>query len=163
VQASVRDDDATGAAAITVEGGAAGALAELLAAPLVSSAQIRRTLHAHRLAGAESFTELMSLARLVGVEQHAYQMETTRRVVRTLRGRALLADEVGLGKTIVVGNVADDGDLEARLLAQCASAATEAELTTGLDWLADELLRARGRYDDVRALDQALFGEEFEA
>jgi hypothetical protein len=29
--------------------------------------------------------------------------------------------------------------------------------------LGDELLRARGRYDEVRELDQALFGEEFEA
>src|SRR3954469_25954613 len=74
---------------VAVLGGAACSLAEL-----------RRALHAHRLAGAESFTELLSMARLVGVERHGYQIETVHRVLRTLRGRALLSDEVGLGKTI---------------------------------------------------------------
>jgi SNF2 family DNA or RNA helicase len=73
---------------------------ELLAGPTTSLAQLRHTIHAHRLAGAESFTELLSLARLTGVERHGYQIETVHRVLRTLRGRALLSDEVGLGKTI---------------------------------------------------------------
>ena len=55
---------------------------------------------ARRLACAESFDELLCLARLVGVERHSYQIETVRRVLRSFRGRVLLADEVGLGKTI---------------------------------------------------------------
>jgi hypothetical protein len=42
----------------------------------------------------------LSLARLTGVERHGYQIETVHRVLQTLRGRALLSDEVGLGKTI---------------------------------------------------------------
>lgn len=42
----------------------------------------------------------MPAAALHGVDVLAYQQETVRRVLRVLRGRALLADEVGLGKTI---------------------------------------------------------------
>jgi SNF2 family DNA or RNA helicase len=75
-------------------------LVALFAGPTASLVQLRHTIHAHRLAGAESFTELLALARLTGVERHGYQIETVHRVLRTLRGRALLSDEVGLGKTI---------------------------------------------------------------
>ncbi len=55
--------------------------------------------HRRRGRGAES-EESSSFASLTGVEPHRYQLETVRRVLRVLRGRALLADEVGLGKTI---------------------------------------------------------------
>jgi hypothetical protein len=75
-------------------------LLDLLGGALSPLARVRHAIHARRLAGAESFTELLSLARLVGVERHGYQIETVHRVLRTLRGRALLSDEVGLGKTI---------------------------------------------------------------
>jgi SNF2 family DNA or RNA helicase len=75
-------------------------LLALFEGPTSSLAEFRHAIHAHRLAGAESFTELLSLARLTGVERHGYQIETVHRVLRTLRGRALLSDEVGLGKTI---------------------------------------------------------------
>ncbi len=78
----------------------AAILRELLDGAITTPARLAHVLAAHRLAGAESFTELMSLARLSGVEHHGYQLETVRKVVRTLRGRALLADEVGLGKTV---------------------------------------------------------------
>jgi SNF2 family DNA or RNA helicase len=78
----------------------AARLLALFDGPVSSLAQLQHSIHAHRLAGAESFTELLSLARLNGVERHAYQIETVHRVLRTLRGRALLSDEVGLGKTI---------------------------------------------------------------
>src|SRR5260370_257442 len=61
---------------------------------------VDRTLRAHALATAESFSDLLCLATLVGVETLAYQIETVRRVMKVLRGRALLADEVGLGKTV---------------------------------------------------------------
>ena len=88
------------APAVRVEAVDAARLVALLEGPACSLAELRRALHAHRLAGAESFTELLSMARLVGVERHGYQIETVHRVLRTLRGRALLSDEVGLGKTI---------------------------------------------------------------
>src|SRR5215470_14498115 len=78
----------------------AAPLVALLEGPACSLSQLRHALHAHRLACAESFTELLSMARLVGVERYGYQIETVHRVLRTLRGRALLSDEVGLGKTI---------------------------------------------------------------
>jgi len=88
------------APAVRVEVTELARLMMLLEGPTSNLAQLRHAIHAHRLAGAESFTELLSLARLVGVERHGYQIETVHRVLRTLRGRALLSDEVGLGKTI---------------------------------------------------------------
>lgn len=88
------------APALRIEAVDAARLVALLEGPACSLAELRRALHAHRLAGAESFTELLAMARLVGVERHGYQIETVHRVLRTLRGRALLSDEVGLGKTI---------------------------------------------------------------
>jgi superfamily II DNA or RNA helicase len=48
----------------------------------------------------KGFDELLSLGGVKHVEQFWYQLETVRRVLRDFRGRALLADEVGLGKTI---------------------------------------------------------------
>jgi superfamily II DNA or RNA helicase len=46
------------------------------------------------------FDELISTASVRGLEHFWYQLETVRRVLRDFRGRVLLADEVGLGKTI---------------------------------------------------------------
>ena len=76
------------------------AVAVALAAPRSSLAALRHTLAAHALAAAERFEELLALRAMSGVEPHRYQIETARRVLRFFRGRALLADEVGLGKTI---------------------------------------------------------------
>jgi hypothetical protein len=64
---------------------------------------------------------------------------------------------------LVIGNLGDETDLEERLLSLCADAASDAALDQGLSAIGDELLRARGRYDEVRELDHALFGAEFEA
>ena len=49
---------------------------------------------------AQSFEDLICLPSLNGVDSYVYQHETVRRVLRHFKGRALLADEVGLGKTI---------------------------------------------------------------
>jgi SNF2 family DNA or RNA helicase len=75
-------------------------LKPLLALPRQPVAAVAHTLRAHALAAAERFEELLAFASLRGVEPHAYQLETVRRVLRQHRGRALLADEVGLGKTV---------------------------------------------------------------
>lgn len=48
----------------------------------------------------KGFDELLSLGAIRNVEHFGYQLDTVRRVVRDFRGRVLLADEVGLGKTI---------------------------------------------------------------
>lgn len=91
--------------------GAAGALQVVTVAPERSSIsrlfseagelpEVSLALRAHALSTAQKFHELIGLGTLVGVDSHTYQVETVRRVLRVLRGRALLADEVGLGKTI---------------------------------------------------------------
>ncbi|MEK7409547.1 MAG: SNF2-related protein [Acidobacteriota bacterium] len=49
---------------------------------------------------AQNFEDLLCLSSLQGVDSYVYQQETVRRVLRHFKGRALLADEVGLGKTI---------------------------------------------------------------
>jgi SNF2 family DNA or RNA helicase len=48
----------------------------------------------------QNFEDLLCLPSLQGVDTYMYQQETVRRVLRHFKGRALLADEVGLGKTI---------------------------------------------------------------
>ena len=53
--------------------------------------------HLHLLRG---FDQLFCLEGLQGVEHLPHQIETVRKVLRRFRGRVLLADEVGLGKTI---------------------------------------------------------------
>jgi superfamily II DNA or RNA helicase len=53
----------------------------------------------------EGFDELLCLTALHGVEAHWYQIETVRKVLKQYRGRVLLADEVGLGKTIEAGMI----------------------------------------------------------
>lgn len=58
---------------------------------------------AEQSALSNSFDELVCLRHLAGIVPFAHQVETARRVVNELRGRALLADEVGLGKTIEAG------------------------------------------------------------
>src|SRR5208282_2831923 len=58
-----------------------------------------------RLSLFEEFDELLCLPALHGVEPHWYQTETVRKVLKQYRGRVLLADEVGLGKTIEAGMV----------------------------------------------------------
>ena len=59
-----------------------------------------------RLLGLQSgFDTLLSLPLIRGVRHYDYQVETALRVLRIMRGRAILADEVGLGKTIEAGIV----------------------------------------------------------
>jgi hypothetical protein len=54
---------------------------------------------------AQGFDELLCLPHLRGVETFWYQVETVRKVLKQHRGRVLLADEVGLGKTVEAGMV----------------------------------------------------------
>src|SRR5262249_2876416 len=54
---------------------------------------------------AQGFDELLCLGHLNGVEPLLHQIETVRKVLKQFRGRVLLADEVGLGKTIEAGMV----------------------------------------------------------
>src|SRR3954449_12172566 len=51
------------------------------------------------------FDELLCLPYLQHVETYWYQVETARKVLKQFHGRVLLADEVGLGKTVEAGMV----------------------------------------------------------
>jgi SNF2 family DNA or RNA helicase len=61
---------------------------------------VRLRLLAEQLALEGGFDTLRSLNFLRGLKLHDYQERTVRHVLKRLGGRALLADEVGLGKTI---------------------------------------------------------------
>jgi SNF2 family DNA or RNA helicase len=60
---------------------------------------------AARLSQADQFDNLICLNTLRGVQHYVYQVETVRKVMRSFRGRVLLADEVGLGKTVEAGMI----------------------------------------------------------
>ena len=60
---------------------------------------------AHRLSLVQGFDRLLSWPSLRGVTRYEHQERTALRVLREMRGRALLADEVGLGKTVEAGIV----------------------------------------------------------
>ena len=57
-------------------------------------------LEGYRIRFSEAFENLICLGQLQEVRSFWYQEETVRKVMKIFRGRALLADEVGLGKTI---------------------------------------------------------------
>ncbi|MBI3952075.1 MAG: DEAD/DEAH box helicase family protein [Acidobacteria bacterium] len=65
----------------------------------------RLTLQYHQLTLVKEFEELLCLPLLRNVDHYWYQIETVKKVLKQFRGRALLADEVGLGKTIEAGMV----------------------------------------------------------
>lgn len=58
------------------------------------------TLQAYKLSFRTSYDQLLCLPTLRDVQSLWHQEETARKVLKTFRGRAILADEVGLGKTI---------------------------------------------------------------
>ena len=60
-------------------------------------------LETERLSLMEDFNTLLCLEQLPNVEKLWYQIETVRKTLRYFNGRVLLADEVGLGKTIEAG------------------------------------------------------------
>ena len=49
------------------------------------------------------FDELLCLNAITNIEKYWYQVEVVKKVLRYFHGRALLCDEVGLGKTIEAG------------------------------------------------------------
>jgi len=59
----------------------------------------------HSIRLIREFDELLCLGHLRNIDQYWYQIETVSQVLRRFGGRVLLADEVGLGKTIEAGMV----------------------------------------------------------
>ena len=66
----------------------------------MTQTQYELALEGHRIRFRDSFENLICLNSLQNVESLWYQEETARKILKSFRGRALLADEVGLGKTI---------------------------------------------------------------
>jgi SNF2 family DNA or RNA helicase len=66
----------------------------------MSYGQYELALEGHRIRFRDSFENLICLSGLHDVRSLWYQEETARKVLKSFRGRALLSDEVGLGKTI---------------------------------------------------------------
>src|SRR5437870_11539832 len=58
---------------------------------------------AHRISLVDGFDRLLAWPVLRGVARYHHQERTALRVLRDLRGRAILAAEVGLGKAIEAG------------------------------------------------------------
>ncbi|GIV79881.1 SNF2-related protein [Litorilinea aerophila] len=86
--------------------------------------RLRNRAEALRLS--HGFDRLICLDEL-DVEHYEHQLETARRALHDMRGRALLADEVGLGKTIEAGIIMKE--LIRRGLVQTVLVLTPASLT----------------------------------
>jgi SNF2 family DNA or RNA helicase len=70
--------------------------------------QLDLALRAARLASHAGFDQLICLPLVRDLELLEHQIRTTKTVLRRCRGRALLCDEVGLGKTIEAGLILDE-------------------------------------------------------
>ncbi|MDQ7782143.1 MAG: SNF2-related protein [Desulfomonilaceae bacterium] len=68
-------------------------------------ARFELAMQAYRHAFRVSYDQLICLPTLRNIQFLTYQEETARKVMKDFRGRAILADEVGLGKTIEAGLV----------------------------------------------------------
>lgn len=72
----------------------------LLKRSFTSADRYELSLEAQQIRLRETFENLISLHSLKDVRSFWHQEETVRKILKGFRGRALLADEVGLGKTI---------------------------------------------------------------
>jgi hypothetical protein len=84
-----------------------GLLDRLAGAPVVDPAASALVDQAVAVLRRPGFDTLLSLPQLA-FQPFDYQQETAATVLRRMRGRAILADEVGLGKTIEAGLVASE-------------------------------------------------------
>ena len=57
----------------------------------------------YQLSVLADYDQLVCLPSLIQIDKHWYQIETAKKVIKQFGGRAMLADEVGLGKTIEAG------------------------------------------------------------
>jgi superfamily II DNA or RNA helicase len=77
--------------------------------------EVELALLAASIRDVESYDRLFAVERAQGLLRLSHQEETARKVLSVLLGRALLADEVGLGKTIEAGLVLSEYLLRGRI------------------------------------------------
>jgi superfamily II DNA or RNA helicase len=77
-----------------------GLLRRLLEGPVDDITSVILARRGIEMLAEERFDRLLALKLVRGVDHYTYQIETVLRVLKRFRGRVLLADEVGLGKTI---------------------------------------------------------------
>ena len=92
-------------APIAFDEGAQGIIARLDAGEFDAPSLFGLNLRAQHLSLVEGFDALLGLQAIRNVAEYPFQIDTARQVLRRMRGRALLCDEVGLGKTIEAGLV----------------------------------------------------------
>ncbi|MEO7190273.1 MAG: SNF2-related protein [Vicinamibacterales bacterium] len=73
---------------------------ELRSTDVVPAADVQLRWRYAELRLQKGFDELVALGAVRDVTHFRYQLDSVRRILRDFRGRVLLADEVGLGKTI---------------------------------------------------------------
>lgn len=89
---------------------------EVLSSPTFSDPEdVELVTLAARIRDAESYQRLFAVERAQGLLPFSHQEETVRKVLSVFLGRALLADEVGLGKTIEAGLVLSEYLLRGRI------------------------------------------------
>jgi SNF2 family DNA or RNA helicase len=108
----------------------------------------------------QGFDELLCLSLLHNVDTYWYQLETVRKVLKQFRGRVLLADEVGLGKTIEAGMVLKEymmrGMVERVLILTPATMVGQwlEEMVTKFD------IQFASSYDSLARINPAAFWEQ---
>ncbi len=63
----------------------------------------------------------------------------------------------------ILGNIDDEFDFSDVVMGIWLSHQAKPELDTAFNLLADNLLQAKDRYRQTQAIDEQIFGEEFEA
>ncbi|MBI4365127.1 MAG: DEAD/DEAH box helicase family protein [Candidatus Latescibacteria bacterium] len=86
-----------------IAGGSEELYRRLLTGPYEGPGHHELRLRIERFALHRGFDRLLSLDRIHDVQKFEHQIQACMTTLRRLRGRALLADEVGLGKTIEAG------------------------------------------------------------
>ncbi len=109
----------------------------------------RLRLQAEQLRLSQGFDHLICLED-IAVEHYEHQLETALRALQEMRGRALLADEVGLGKTIEAGIVMKE--LIERGLARTILVLTPASLTE--QWREELSVKFREEFTVIESLAQ---------
>ena len=107
----------------------------------------------HRV-GQTQPVDIFNLAAKDTIEDH----------VLDILDRKLNMFELVIGELdMILGQLADERDFEDIVLDIWAQARTDEELSAGMADLGQALLQARAGYQEIKAYDDALFGEDFSA